>query len=347
MIPRGDGLDLLRVLREGRPALAHFLGLPAYRGEQIAQWVFDKGVTEAAAMTSLPRDLRDELPSRLGPLAPQVVERCGGVEAEKLLVRVAGGQAVECVALMRPWGLSVCVSSQLGCPVGCRFCASGQYGLRRDLEGEEIAGQVLAVARERGVPRRIVFMGMGEPLLNLKGVLDSLVLLCDGHAYRVPERSITVSTVGWAKGIDRLAGSGRRVRLAVSVHAVDPCLRAELIPGQPDPLPEVLAAAKRYEEVSGRRVTYEYALIAGVNDRPEHAAGLADMLGQGAHVNLIGLNPVDGAAYAAPRQGRLRRFMQVLAARGMNVTARRSAGGGVDAACGQLRSRWVRPNGMG
>lgn len=343
----GDGLELLRLVREGRPAMAERLGQPAYRGSQIAQWVFEKGISDPEAMSNLPKSLRAALAERFRPLGPRILERVGDVAAEKLLVQVADGDAVECVAMERPWGLSVCVSSQLGCPVGCRFCASGRHGLKRNLAGEEIAGQVLAAALERRVPQHVVFMGMGEPLLNLEGVLDALCLLCDGKAYSIPERSITLSTVGWVKGIERLAASGRRVRLAVSVHAADPALRATLIPRQPDPLPAVVAAAKRYEEASGRRVTYEYTLLAGVNDGTGHGTQLAELIGRGAHVNLIGVNPVEGGAYAAPHAQGTARFGEVLEGRGVNVTVRRSAGGDADAACGQLRARWVQRNNMG
>jgi 23S rRNA (adenine2503-C2)-methyltransferase len=344
--PTGDGLDLLRRVSKGRRDVARYLGLPSYRGDQLCEWVFDKGVTDPDAMTNLPKDLRPRLPDLLGPLSPPILERSAGEDAEKLLVGIAQGDAVECVAMQRPWGLSACVSSQLGCAVGCRFCASGRSGLERNLAAEEIAGQVMAIAVDRETPRHVVFMGMGEPLLNLDGVLGALALLCDGHAYRIPEKNVTLSTVGWARGIDRLAASGRRVRLALSVHAGDPDLRAELIPHEPDPLPVALEAARRYEEATGRRITYEYALLEGVNDGTDQALGLARVLGAGAHVNLIDVNPVEGAGFVPASRGARRRFEEVLTSRGVNVTARRSVGGSADAACGQLRARWVRRNGM-
>lgn len=342
--PKRDGLDILRLVSAGRAELARALDLPRFRGEQIARWVFGRGARDFGAMTDLPLTLREALAASLGPIGPPVVATSGGNGAIKKLVRLGDGVTVECVLMDHEWGRTACLSTQVGCPIGCVFCASGQSGLVRNLTGEEIAGQLLALAADSPPPGRVVLMGSGEPLLNTGNVLDALGLICDGHAYGVPERNVTLSTVGSVRGIARLGESGRRIRLAVSVHTADPELRRRLIPREIDPLPEVVAAARAYGERARRRLTFECVMLRGVNDGHDQAEHLASLLGAGAHVNLVPYNTVPGGGFLASEGPVLARFEEVLTGRGLNVSVRRSAGRLFDAGCGQLRCR-VRPRG--
>lgn len=332
-------MDLLRLLRDGPESLAVWLGEPRYRGAQIARWVFERGVADFAAMTDLPQALRERLCERLGPASPPVLSTFAARDSTKHLVGLHDGESVECVAMEQSWGPSACLSTQVGCPIGCVFCASGRDGVVRGLAAEEIAGQLLALRLRHGPIAHVVLMGMGEPLLNPGGVLPALGLLCDGVAFSVPERNVTLSTIGVVRGIRALAASGRRIRLAVSLHAADPELRARLVPLQPDPVDEVVAAAREYAEAARRRVTFECVLIEGVNDGASDAAALARLLRQGAHVNLIPLNPGARDDLRPPGEAAVRRFGKVLAEAGVNVSVRRSVGGSVEAACGQLRVR--------
>ncbi len=336
---RSDGLDLLRALRRGREALALRLGVPRYRIDQLAGWVFTRGTGDPAAMTNLPGPLRALLAETVLPIGPPIVESHEAEDSTKHLVRLADGECVECVAMAHPWGLAACLSTQVGCAVGCRFCASGAAGIVRNLEPEEIAGQFLAVRLLHGAVGHAVLMGMGEPLLNASHTVEALRMLTDAGLFGLPERNVTVSTVGVVRGIERLAGSGLRVRLAVSVHAADPDLRGLLIARQPDPIDEVVEAARSYERTVRRRVTYECVLADGVNDAPGGARRLAALLGPGAHVNLIPLNPVPGCTWLAPGEGAVRRFEKTLVGEGLIVSIRRSRGAAAEAACGQLRLR--------
>jgi 23S rRNA (adenine2503-C2)-methyltransferase len=337
--PRHDGLDLLRGLAAGRGPLARSLSVPRYRVDQVVSWVFGRGVADLGAMTDLPVVLRGRLAERLDPIGPPIAEWHEAGDSTKYLVALHDGEQVECVAMAHPWGLAACLSSQVGCAVGCAFCASGAAGVVRNLEAEEITGQFLAIRLRHGAVGHAVLMGMGEPLLNPSGTLDSLRQLTDPALFALPERNVTVSTVGVARGIARLAESGLRVRLAVSIHAADPVLRRELIPREPDSLDDVLAAARAYEQHTRRRVTYECVLASGVNDSDACARALARLLGHGAHVNLIALNAVPGCTWGAPGEGAVRRFEKVLAGCGLKVSIRRSRGATAEAACGQLRLR--------
>lgn len=291
------------------------------------------------SMTDLPKPLRARLAEAYSPLAPASVATATSGGVAKHLMALSDGNCVECVAMAHRWGLSACLSSQVGCAVRCRFCASGADGYIRNLSPEEIAGQALLLHVAEGAPSRVVLMGMGEPLLNTRAVLEALRLICDGIAFSVPERQVTISTVGVVRGIEALARSGRRARLAVSVHAADPHLRAELIPNQPDDITAVVRAAESYAAIVRRRPTYEYVLLGGVNDRTADALALCRLLPAGAHVNLIPLSAVRGSPFTPSGDAAARRFGEVLRSRGVNVCRRRSVGRGVEAGCGQLRLR--------
>ena len=258
--------------------LAATLGQPAFRGRQLAEWLYRTGVRSFDAMTNLPAALRSRLAAEydLGRAAI-ATEQVSWDGTRKLLLELADGARIETVALPYPDRVSVCVSSQTGCAVGCTFCATGFLGAGRNLTAGEIVDQVLTAGERVG--RRVshvVFMGMGEPLLNFEAVLTALRLL--SGEVGLSQRHLTVSTVGLPPAMLRLAAEDLNVTLAVSLHAADDDLRRELVPttAQRWSVAEVLAAARSYAEMSGRRVTYEVVLLAGVNDRPADARALAE-----------------------------------------------------------------------
>lgn len=257
--------------------------------------------------------------------------------SEKHLLRLADGEAIEAVRLPGAFAGSACLSTQVGCAVACRFCASGLDGVRRNLAAHEILEQV-ALLRRHGPVRRLVFMGAGEPTHNLRALAAALPVLRDEA--ELGPRSILVSTIGPAAAIDRLAALGLKFTLALSLHAIDSELRAQLIPTQRDVDPlSLLAAADRFRAASGRSYQVEYVLLAGVNDRRADARELARALrGRRAHVSLIAWNPVPGMPFERPAQATVRAFLEVLHEEGTSVTLRRTVGEPAGAACGQLRA---------
>jgi 23S rRNA (adenine2503-C2)-methyltransferase len=321
-------------------ALAAALGQPAYRGRQLAHWLYAVGATRFDAMTDLPAAFRQRLAAEFEIGAAAIVARQGSADgAVKLLLELADGARVETVALPWPDRLSVCVSSQTGCAIGCTFCATASLGAGRDLSPGEIAGQPLAARAELGrAPTHVVLMGMGEPLANLDNVLAAVRLWRD--ELTLSPRRVTISTVGLPPAMARLAEAELPLTLAVSLHSADDELRAQLVPtaGRRYSVAQVLAAAREYGSRSGRRLTYEIALLAGVNDRPQDAELLARRLTRGEHVNLIPYNPVGTAPYARPRPEAVGRFRAILEAAGLAVTQRQARGDDIAGACGQLRA---------
>ena len=331
-----------------RAALSHLLdgwGEPRYRVEQVWDALYRQR-KELDDATSLPRTLRDALGTAL-PVALDVRVRQQSHDGSttKWLWSCAGdGAQIETVLMQYPTRATVCVSSQAGCAMGCTFCATGQEGFERHLDTGEIVEQVLRA--QHSSPQRVsnvVFMGMGEPLANYDAVWESVERL---HADAgISARHLTVSTVGVVPGMRRLATEALPVTLAVSLHAPDDELRSRLVPlNRRYPIAEVLDAAAACAAARGRRVTFEYACIAGVNDSTEQATSLARLLAPwpgrgGAHVNLIPLNPTADFGGAAPARTRIRAFAERLQAGGVNATVRRNRGVDIDAACGQLRAR--------
>lgn len=322
------------------------LGQPRYRAHQVWEWVWRHLCFDFARMTNLPLALREALAERFRLELPAVRAREADEEGtEKVLLELADGASVEAVLIPEEDRRTVCVSTQVGCPVGCAFCATGQMGFVRNLTPGEIAAQVLhfaAALREKGERvTHVVVMGMGEPLLNYAATLKALRNLNDPRGFRLGARRITISTVGVVPGILRLAQEGRQFNLAISLHAPEEGLRRRLVPlAERWPLAEVLAAADAYALATGRRVTYEYVLLGGVNDGLAQARALAQLLrGRLAHVNLLLFNPAPGLPFARPSEGQVELFRRELLAHGIDVTVRRSRGLRIQAACGQLRSR--------
>ena len=324
-------------------------GMPGFRAKQVFRWVFQRRVRRFDDMTDLPKDLRQRLSESFviyrGEETAATASRDG---TEKLLVRWPGGGEVECVLLRDGHRRSICVSSQVGCAMGCVFCASGLDGVERNLTRGEIIEQMLRLSDRLprdadGTPRErlshIVMMGMGEPLANLSNVSSALDFARDPDGLGISPRRITISTVGLPPAIDRLAAGGVPYNLAVSLHAPDDELRSELVPvNRKVGIENVLNAADRYFDACGRRLTFEYVLLGGINDGDEHARRLVSRLKRRtAMLNVIPYNPVEGLPYRTPGRQRIERFRRILEDGGVNVQFRHRKGDEIDAACGQLR----------
>jgi 23S rRNA (adenine2503-C2)-methyltransferase len=319
-------------------------GLPAYRAGQVRKWLFQKRAAGFAQMTDLGATLREQLVAEFQIWTTTVVEhREAGDGSEKLLLELGDGQRIECVLLRDDKEhCTACISTQVGCAMGCAFCATGIDGLVRNLTVGEIIEEMLQIQRLLLLPERlshVVVMGMGEPLLNLDAVLPALATAADRDGLGIGARRITISTVGIPDGIRRLARENCQYHLAVSLHAANDSLRNEIVPANRGfGIAAILAAADDYFEQTGRRVTFEYVLLAGVNDRPEHAAELVKLLrGRPALINLIPYNPVAGLPYRTPASSVTARFVETLTHGGLNVAIRHRKGDKISAACGQLR----------
>lgn len=329
-------------------ALLQSEGQGAFRGRQISEWIYRKGAGSFEEMTNLSRTLREDMAAKhsldFASIASRYSSQDGSV---KLLLEMSDTERIETVYLPYKDRVSVCVSSQAGCAMACAFCATGLGGFRRNLSTAEIIAQPLLAMREhnasRNSPTHIVFMGMGEPLLNLQNVLPTIHLMHD--EMQIPMRHITVSTVGIVPGIEKLAEQKLQLTLAISLHTPDDELRHQLIPtSRKTQVKEIIDAAKNYVQQTGRRVTFEYVVLGGVNDDVARAKLLAKLCkGWPCHVNLIPWNAVpdakwEDAAFHPPSKDDLRRFRTTLEENGVTVTQRVQRGADVAAACGQLRA---------
>jgi len=316
---------------------------PAWRADQVRRWVFSGRADSSAEMLDLPVTLRGRLAEEFSLFSGREVEcRVARDRTEKLLVEWPDGHRVECVLMREPGRSTICLSTQVGCGMGCVFCASGLLGLERNLSSGEILEQVLRLNRRMEPGERltnVVVMGIGEPLANLDALLPALEELHADDGLGLSPRRVTISTVGLPAGIRRLAALARPYNLAVSLHATNDELRNELVPvNDRIGLAEILEAADEYFAVTGRRITYEYVLLADTNDQPGHARQLAALLaGRNAHVNLIPMNPVVGLPWQAPGRTPMRQFVEILEQHGIATTVRKRKGADIDAACGQLR----------
>jgi 23S rRNA (adenine2503-C2)-methyltransferase len=329
-----------------RDELAHWCqvsGEQPYRADQIRKWIFGKRVADYESMTDLSAGLRKKLAESFAILSSRVARHqtsCDGTE--KLLLELSDGENVECVLMREDERRTVCISTQVGCGLGCVFCASGLLGLSRNLSAGEIVEQILHVDRLLPPLERItnvVVMGMGEPLANLANLLKALATLDEKGGLGMGARRITISTVGLPEKMRELAHAGKPYNLAVSLHAPNDALRNELVPvNQKIGILEVLRAADEFFDQTGRRVTYEYVILGGRNDSVELARELAALLrGRNAHVNLIPMNTVSELPFHDPAAERLRAFVEVLDQSGVTATVRKRKGADIDAACGQLR----------
>ena len=334
-------------LAELEAALAE-AGLERYRARQIFQWVYRRGVNGFEAMTDLPAAQRTALAGRFLISTPHIARRDISEDGtEKFLLTLQDGRHVESVFIPRTPHQTFCVSTQVGCAMGCAFCLTATMGLVRNLTAGEIVGQVrvLAGALDLRASRfNVVFMGMGEPLHNYDATMAAVRILADDHGLAVHPRRITLSTVGLVPAIERLAGEDVMPRLAVSLHAPTDEQRAALVPvNRKYPIAEIIEACRRFPLVRRGRITFEYVLLAGVNDSPDDARRLAALV-RDLHVkvNLIPLNPAAGIPFDRPSDGRVDAFAGALAERGITVMVRKSRGRDIRAACGQLAVEGMR-----
>ncbi len=341
--------NLLGMTRPALRAWVAGLGEQPYRADQVMKWAYHRGAKAFGEMTDLSRLFRERLESLAEFRAPRIESvQQSSDGTRKWLLRLEDGNAIETVLIPEERRVTLCVSSQVGCALNCSFCSTATQGFSRNLSVEEIVGQVWlahhAVGEEDpdgpGITN-VVFMGMGEPLLNFDNVVAAMNIMRDDMAFGLARRRVTLSTSGLVPGIDRLR-EVCDVSLAVSLHAPDDELRNKLVPiNRKYPIAELLAACERYVAARPRaRVTFEYTLMAGVNDSPRQAKALARVLeGVPAKINLIPFNPYPGAVYRRPSQGDMRRFVDILHRAGYTTTLRRTRGDDIDAACGQLVGR--------
>ncbi len=324
------------------------LGGKPFQARQVGHWLWKHGVDSYEGMRNVPKRLRDALAEVADVRATRTARSdLADDGTEKLLLALRDGDTVECVIIPDGERTTLCISTQVGCPVGCVFCASGMFGVRRNLTAGEIAEQVL-VARARVAEGRrltnLVVMGMGEPMLNLDGLLPALQRVHDQEGLGLGARRITVSTSGYPRQMAQFAAADPSYNLAVSLHAADDALRKELVPTAAHSVAEIVAAAHAYFGVKGREVTYEVVLLEGRNDRRADANQMIDLLrGMPCTVNLIPWNPVEEIVAAhglqRPSSQRVDAFAEHLRQGGLNVTVRRQRGADRSAACGQLRLR--------
>ena len=323
-------------------------GEPAYRVDQLREWLYQHPVLAADDMTNLPTEVRERIGGSLWPFRVEHEQVADGGRTVKWLFRCPDGAAIEAVVMGYPRRTTLCISSQAGCAMGCTFCATGQFGFDRHLTGGEIFAQVAyanAHLHKHPLPRspervtNVVFMGMGEPLANYPNLRESIRRMVEVAG--ISGRSITVSTVGVVPGIERLTEEPWPVTLAVSLHAVDDHLREQLVPlNRRYPIDDLIAAARRYREKKGRRVSLEWTLMDGLNDTAHQARALAAIAKEiDAHVNVIPMNPTPLAPQRRPPDARIRAFVDEIARQGATVTLRDTRGVEIDAACGQLRVR--------
>ena len=322
---------------------------PAYRRAQIWAWLA-RGAAGFEAMRDVPKALRTELDRdfRFTSLKAVATSQADDGLTTKTLYELDGGHSVEAVVMRYADRSTLCISSQAGCPIGCPFCATGKFPFGRNLKAYEIVEQAVDAERILASEGRrlshVVFMGMGEPMANYRAVVDSVRRLADPELLGISPRRIVVSTSGLIPRIEQLAEEKIPVTLAISLHAARDELRDVLVPiNRKYPVHDLVAAAQAYAETTGRRVSYEWVMLAGVNDAERDARELGTLLkGKLAHVNLIPFNPVEGTPYRAPNRASIRIFKDLLIGQGLNVTVRDTRGREADAACGQLHERVMR-----
>jgi 23S rRNA (adenine2503-C2)-methyltransferase len=318
------------------------LGVPRFRGRQVFHWIHARATDKVGRMTNLPRALRDDLAQRFSLDTPTVLSSEASADGTtKFLLQLADGRTIESVYIPDTPAQTFCVSTQVGCAMQCGFCLTGKMGLVRNLTAGEIVGQVRVLARETGLltrPFNVVLMGMGEPLHNYDATMKALRVMADSEGLAVHPRRVTLSTVGVLPALERLAAEPLMPNLAISLHATTDELRSALVPiNKKHSLEELVEACRRFPLAKRRRITFEYVLLAGVNDTDEDARRLVTVLHRiRAKVNLLPLNEAAGIPFARPDDARVNAFAKILADRGMIVSVRRSRGRDIRAACGQL-----------
>ena len=339
-------MNLKSLTREEIGDILKELGQPAFRAGQIFTWLH-KGVRSYEEMTNLPKNLRQLLAEKYPICPPRVVRRQESSRdgTIKYLWELSDGNCVETVLMRYRYGNTVCISTEVGCPMGCAFCASTLGGLVRRLEPFEMLDQVLFTQVDSGLPvSHIVLMGIGEPLDNFDNVMRFLELVNSPEGMNISMRHISLSTCGLVPRIDELAKRKLQLTLSVSLHAPNDQIRSTIMPvNRAYPMDELLAACRRYYDATSRRISFEYAMINGVNDRESDAQELLRRLkGLPAHFNLIPLNHVEESPLKPSTKAAVARFQQILEDGGIPTTVRRTLGGDIDASCGQLRRKYNR-----
>ena len=342
-------VNLLGLSRQQLEAFFTDLGEKRFRAQQVMKWIHHQGVIDFAAMSNLGKGLREKLEALATITPPEIADQQDSADGtRKWAIRVAGGALVEAVLIPEAGRATLCVSSQVGCSLDCKFCSTGKQGFQRDLTAAEIIGQVwLAINSYSGwqsgkgrIVTNVVMMGMGEPLLNFDNVVSAMSLMTDDLAYGLSKRKVTLSTTGVVPALDRLAEFSD-VSLAVSLHAPNDEIRNKIVPiNRRYPIQQLLQSAKSYIDAQSDRkrvVTIEYTLLAGVNDQPEHARELSTLLKDfPCKINLIPFNHFPNSGFDRPSGNAVSRFWQVLVDAGFIVTVRSTRGDDIDAACGQL-----------
>jgi 23S rRNA (adenine2503-C2)-methyltransferase len=319
------------------------IGKKPFHGRQLYKWIYKNAVLDFTQMTDLGKDIKAYLVENYQINIPLEIDSLKSKDGTiKFLLRLEDEMAVESVLIPdeKSGRMTYCISSQVGCALNCKFCATAQLGFKRNLTAGEIVGQVLFIRKKFGQEAfdNLVFMGMGEPLLNIDNVLTSIDILTDSLGFMLGAKKITVSTAGIIPGILKLAKSGSKVNLAVSLNAADDTLRKRLMPiAKSYNLNDLMAAVKKWTEVRTRRVTFEYILIKNVNDRNEDAINLSKLIrGVPCKINLLAYNPIEGNKWEKPTSDEVDRFAKILYPWAPAVTVRQSRGGDIAAACGQL-----------
>ena len=342
-------VNLLGLSRQQLEAFFTDLGEKRFRAQQVMKWIHHQGVIDFGAMSNLGKGLREKLEALATITPPEIADQQDSADGtRKWAIRVAGGALVEAVLIPEAGRATLCVSSQVGCSLDCKFCSTGKQGFQRDLTAAEIIGQVwLAINSYSGwqsgkgrIVTNVVMMGMGEPLLNFDNVVSAMSLMTDDLAYGLSKRKVTLSTSGVVPALDRLAEFSD-VSLAVSLHAPNDEIRNKIVPiNRRYPIQQLLQSAKSYIDAQSYRkrvVTIEYTLLAGVNDQPEHARELSTLLKDfPCKINLIPFNHFPNSGFDRPSGNAVSRFWQVLVDAGFIVTVRSTRGDDIDAACGQL-----------
>jgi 23S rRNA (adenine2503-C2)-methyltransferase len=334
-------------------------GEPRFRGRQLYKWIYQKGVNSAYEMSDIPWNLREKLDEQTKISIPRVLkQRVSADGTRKFLFELEDKKNIETVLIPQTSEknstYSLCISTQIGCPVCCTFCATGLSGLQRNLKAYEIIGQFLGSRNELKkrlkvdhpqLITNIVYMGMGEPLLNYKETIESIRLFTDHKGINIGQRHITVSTSGEIKGIELLAKEDLQITLAISLHAADNDLRSSLIPlNRKYPLEKVIMAVEKYIKCTNRRVTFEYIMLDGINVSKKDANNVINIVKPLlANINLIPYNEVENIPYKKPPDNKIYQFYKWLRDAGLNVTIREEKGADIEAACGQLKAeRWIK-----
>jgi len=349
VIPIADSASKINLLNLSRPELEAFFiahGEKSFRATQLMQWLYQYGVDDIDAMTNISKDLRNRLKDIAEIHTPEIVlDQASADGTHKWVVRMDSGNSIETVFIPERGRGTLCVSSQVGCALECTFCSTAQQGFNRNLSVAEIIGQLWVANKALGrdpkgerIISNVVMMGMGEPLLNFDNVVKAMDLMMDDHGYGLSKRRVTISTSGVIPALYRLKEVSD-VSLAVSLHAPNDALRNELVPiNKKYPIKELLEACKAYVSGDGRRrVTFEYVMLDGINDRPQHARELVRLLEKvPSKVNLIPFNPFPNTQYQRSSEAAINRFRDILMKAGLTTITRKTRGDDIDAACGQL-----------